>query len=378
MATQPPYNQAQNDQARAIVLAMTQPMIQRIGTFSVDPANQNVLNIPPRNVGLITGFIVVVEGDVLNGAADLATRTGFGSANALQQITYTDLNGVQRIQTTGYHLAMLNSAKQGFAFGGAYAPNLPMAYGNNWTPFAAPATLAATDGGTVKHTYFVPLAYTADDLRGSVYANVLNATQNLQVAINTDPFVGATDPLSAIYSGNNLGGWDGNVTVTVYQCYLDQVPMVNKMPLLPMFDINTVYDLKNTVIPSLAVNQDNPFAYANQRRFQSTFAVFDNGGTFNSGSDVNYFRLLSANSTELWNLDPDTIALLARQIFMADTPPGVYYFDHRRKPIDTISFGNMTLNLNPKTVNANAQLILCTEAFQEVNQIPFASSLSVG
>jgi hypothetical protein len=46
MATQPPYNQAQNDQARAIVLAMTQPMIQRIGTFSVDPANQNVLNIP--------------------------------------------------------------------------------------------------------------------------------------------------------------------------------------------------------------------------------------------------------------------------------------------------------------------------------------------
>lgn len=378
MATQAPNPKQQNDLASQIVRQNSQPMLQQIGSFTVDPTQQPVLNIPPRNVGLILGFIAVVSGGVTNAAGTGATRTGLGSANALSQITFTDLAGVNRIQTTGYHIALLNSAKQGFGFGGAYAPNLPMGYGNNWAPFAAPATLAASAAGQVTHTYFIPLSYTADDLRGAVYANVVNAVMNLQLAINTKPFVGATDPLGAIYSGNAGGAWTGDVTVTVYQVYLDQLPMVGGTPVLPLQDLNTIYDLKNTIVPALTVGQDNPFAYANYRQFQSTIAVFDNGGTFNSGSDVNYWSLQAANSTLLWKLDPNTAALLARQTFMADPPPGIYYFDHRRKPVDTITFGNMTLNLNPSTVNANASLIMCTEAFQMVNQLPAASSLSVG
>jgi hypothetical protein len=367
-----------NQQQRAAVIGAGQKMTQRVGSQVVNPATDPIVTIQPRNVGLVCGFIVEVEGSVLNGAGTVANRTGFGSANMLKNITFTDLNNVQRINTSGAHLALLNSARQGFGFGGAYAPNLPMAYGNNWDPFEAPASLAAGAAGDVKHIYYVPLAYSSADLRGSVYANVVNANMQLQLEVNADPFVGATDPLNAIYSGNNDGAWDGDVSITVYQVYIDQIPMMNGAPVLPMLDLNTIYDIKRTVVNGISQGQDYPVPYANYRAFLSTFAIFDNGGQFNSGSDVDYWALTSANSTNIFKYGPNIAALLARQTFMSDTPPGVYYFDHRDKPLDTITYGNLELNLNAKVVNAGAQLIMGYEAFQQVNQIPMASSLAGG
>lgn len=369
----------QNAIARSVVLQNSVRMIQQIASVTVDPDNQSVLNIQPRNVGLTMGFIVIVEGGVTNGATDEATLTPFGSANALSSITYTDLQNVNRVQTTGYHLALLNSARQGFAFGGAYAPNLPMDYGNNFNVFQGSASLAADATGTIRHVYHVPLAYSANDLRGAVYTNVVNASQNLQLVINTDPFVAAAaDPTNAIYAGNTNGVWTSNVTVKVYQVYRDQIPFQNGIPVLPIDDLNIVYDLKNTTLSGMSVNQDFPFAYPNMRQFLSTFAVFTNGVQLNDGTDVNYWSLESANSTQLFKFGPKEAALFARQTLMADPPSGTYYFDYRDRPIDTITFGNMVLNLNASTVNANAKLVACTEAFQQVNQIPYAASLSIG
>jgi hypothetical protein len=378
MASAAPNPIAINAQQRAAVLGMGQKMTQLIRTVSVNPANENIVNIPPRNVGLILGFIVEVSGGVTNGAATVANRTGFGSANILKRVTFTDLQNVQRVQTSGRHLALLNSARQGFAFGGAYAPNLPMGYGNNWSPFAAPATIAADADATVRHTYWVPLAYSSADLRGSVYAGIVNATMQLQLDINQNPFVGATDALDAVYSGNANGAWDGDVTINVYQVYIDQIPTMNGAPVLPLLDLNTIYDIKETALTGMAEGQDFPVAYANFRAFLSTFAIYDNGGQFNSGSDINYWSLVSANSTQLFKYSPNIAALLARQTFMADPPPACYYFDHRDKPLDTITYGNLELNLNAIDVQANAKLIMGFEAFQSVTQIPNASSLAAG
>jgi len=140
-----------NARQRAAVIGMGQKMTQLIASGTVTPGTTPIINIPPRNVGLILGFIVKVTGGVTNGAADAAALTGFGSSNILANITFTDLNNVQRINTSGSHLAMLNSARQGFAFGGAYAPNLPMSYGNNWAPFAGSSALAANATGTLTH-----------------------------------------------------------------------------------------------------------------------------------------------------------------------------------------------------------------------------------
>lgn len=368
----------QNIAARNIVLQNSVKMVQQIASVTVTPSQQSIINIQPRNVGLTLGFLVAVSAGVTNGAGTAANLTPFGVSNLVKQFTYTDLQNLNRIQTTGYHIALLNSARQGFVYGGAYAPNVPMGYGNNWAIESGPSSIAAAGTANLRATYYLPLAYSANDLRGSVYTNVVNASQNLQIALNTTPFVGATDPLTAVYSGNAAGAYTNTVTVTVYQIFRDQIPFANGTPILPIDDLNTVYDLKNTTLTGMAVGQDFPFAFPNMRDFLSVFAIFDNGGTFNTGSDVNYFSLSSANSTNIMKADPLTIALFARQTFMADPPAGTYYFDYRDSPINTLTFGNMVLNLNASTVNANASEIILTEALQQVNQIPYASSLSIG
>jgi len=366
----------QNAAARSIVLANSVRMVQQVGSQSVDVANQNVINFQPRNVGLTLGFLLVVTANV-TALAD-ATLSPFGPANLVKQLTYTDLQNVNRIQTTGVHLALLNSARQGFVFGGAYQPGIPLDYGNNFDVFdGSDIDFSVTPDGKAKVMLWVPLAYSANDLRGAVYTNVVNATQNLQVVLNQTPFNAAgTDKYNSVYYGGG-GDYDGNVEVTVYQIYRDQIPFQNGVPILPIDDLNIVYDLKNTNLGGLTANADNPFAYPNMRQFLSTIAIYQNGATIGYGADVNYWSIESANSTQLLKVTPDVAALFARQTFMADPPGGAYYFDHRDKPIDTITFGNMTLNLNPSTVNANAQLSVFTEAFQQVNQIPYAASLTI-
>jgi hypothetical protein len=338
------------------------------------------VNIQPRNVGLILGFLVEVSGTVLNTAAGLLTRSDMGSSNILKNITFTDLNNVTRINTTGWHMALLNSARQGFGFGGAYAPNLPMNFGNNYTPFSGPATVAAgANTAVVKHTYWVPIAYGGGDLRGAIYAAIVNATMNLQLTLNATPCIGAipaNDPLNAVYSGNAAANWQGNVQVNVNQVYLDQIPVGNGGPILPLMDLNTIYDLKFTTQNGLAAGQDFPVSYANFRQFLSTILIYDNGGTFNAGTDLNYLALTAANSTNIFKLTPSIAALQARQTFMADPPPGTYYFDHRDRPIDTVTFGNMQIVANPITVNAGAQLVVGYESFQQTSQLAGASSLS--
>lgn len=371
-----------NAQARAIVTGNAVKLNQQIFSQSVNPATNPTINIAPRNVGMILGFLVEVSGTILNTAAGALTRTDMGSANILKNVTFTDLNNVTRINTTGWHLALLNSARQGFGFGGAYAPNLPMNYGNNYAPFSGPATIAiGANTGVVKHTYWVPIAYSQSDLRGAIYAAIINATMNLQVTLNASPCAGAvgvgqTDPLGYIYSGNAAATWQGNVQVNVNQVYLDQIPVGQNGPILPTLDLNTIYDLKYTTQNGLAAGQDFPVSYANFRQFLSTTLVYDNGGVFNAGSDLNYLSLTAANSTNIFKLSPSIAALQARQTFMADPPPGVYYFDHRDRPIDTVTFGNMQIVANPISVNAGAQLVVGYESFQQTSQLSSAASLS--
>jgi hypothetical protein len=359
-----------NQQQRNAVLANAVVMKQQIQSVAVAPATQSVLNFAPRNVGLIKGFIVEISGNILNGAGTALALTGGGSANILKNLQFTDLNNNVRINVPGWYLALLNSARQGWGYGGVYANNIPMGYGNNWTVDAAPATIAISGNANVKHTYYVPLAYSGDDLRGAIYAGVVSATMNLQITLNTTPCVATgADPMNAVYIGNAAGAWSGNVTVNVYQIYLDQLPVMNGGPVLPIMDLNTIYELKQTTMTGLAVGQDFPIPYANFRDFLSTTAVFDNGGTFNSGSDVNYWSITSANFTNLLKLPPAICALEARQTFMADPPAGWYYFSHRDRPINTLAYGNMQLNINASTVNANASVLVGFEAFAQVNQL---------
>lgn len=351
---------------RQAVLSNALQMEQSIFAQSINPAQQTIVNVPVRPVGIVKGFYVMVTATLKNGNVAACTRTGFGSANIVQNFTFTDLSSNQRINCSGYLMAMVNSARQGWVMGGAYAPNIAMGFGNNWDVNAGAATLATLAETEVRHIYWVPLAYSANDLRGGIYAATTGGTMSLQITLNANPFVATgTDPLGAIYTGDATGGYKAATTIdiNVFQVWLDQLPAPNGQLILPMQDLATVYEIKQTAVTGMTVGQDFAYQFTNYREFLSTFAVYDNGGVFNSGSDVNTWGIQAANFTPIQTMPPEMVAFKARQVFMADPPPGTYYNSYRDAPINTLAYGVISLILNPKVVNANAKLIVGYEAF---------------
>lgn len=369
-----------NSAIRGLILNNSIERVQNIFSATIDPSKQNVIDITPRMVGLIKGFYVDVEIDFTVAAGAALALTDYGAANALQQIVFTDLQNNTRVQTSGWHLHAINTARMRNPFGSALTPDaFPVKYGVNWDVISAPASPAAASSATVKMRYFVPLAYSDHDLRGAVYAGVTNATMNLQLQLaNAQQFaVAAANATLACYSGNTAVL--NNYRVNVYQLYLDQLPVAqNGQILLPPMDLSTVYELKNTALTSMTANQDFPVSYANFRRFLSTTAIYDNGGTLGNGSDINYWSLVTANYTQIFKVTPFEQALFTRNRIGVDYPKGTYYFDHRNKPIDTIQYGNVELNLNAKTVNAGARLLVGFEDFATINTVTGAGSLPAG
>ena len=375
-----------NNAARQIVLGSSYPMIQQIFSQNFNPANQTQFTVYPQNVGLVKGFFVEVVATFNVAATNPLALSPFGPANVLQNVTFQDLQNYQRINTTGWHIAFLNAARQGRPFMSSTASDSPIGFGSNWAVNSAPAAPAASSTGNVlRQIYWVPLAYAHHDLTGGIYAGVVNATMQLQMTLaNSAQFAIATgDPLGAVYTGNTATVT--NYQVTVYQSYLDQLPVGKRADgsvgaILPDIDLSTIYELKNTNFPGLTANQDFPMGYSNFRHFMSTFAVFDNGSSWPSitpGSDVNYWSFRTANYTDTRKADPFIWKGLERQRVLTDFPKGVYYFDTREKPIYTQQTGNVNLVLNASTVNANAFVVAAYEMLATVSNLQNAGSLGV-
>lgn len=370
----------QNAAARALILAQSQNMIQSV--FSTTIANpgttNNIINVSPRLVGLCKRFYVEITATLANtdGGTALASLTSFGPANLLSQIIYTDLSNNVRINTSGWHLHTVASAKRQGPFAAAYTTDSPVAFGSNWNVIKAASTVAHGASTVVNMIYEVPLSYSDTDFRGAQWLGVTNATANLQLTVNPAPFKASGDATLAVYSG--APGNISSITINVYQHYLDQLPTGKNGIVLPISDISTVYLLNNTTASGgLVANQDFPIPYANFRDFLSTTAVFDNGGTLNTGSDVNYWSIQAANYVNLLKIDPTLSAMFSRNLIGDDFPPGTYYFSHRHKPISTIQYGNMELILNASTVNSNAAVLMGYESFALVNLVAQAGALAI-
>jgi hypothetical protein len=371
---------AQNAQARALVLAASTPMLQQIYSQTFDPAVQSIINIPPQNVGLIKGFLVEITVEAENTAmSDDATLTPQGPANILQNILFTDLQNYQRINTPGWHLFNVNTAKQGNPFCSSTDTDSPVGYGNNSDAISAPSTIGHGDTESLRMFYWIPLAYGHNDLTGAIYAGVVNATMNLQLTFATSGqfFKASGDAVSAVYSG--AAGTVNSYTVTVYQSYLDQLPVANGGIILPQMDINTIYEFKNSTFTGLSANQDFYVGYSNFRHFLSTLAIYDNAGTFDTASNINYFSFRTANYTDTRKADPYVWKTMERQKIKTDFPDGMYYFDTRDKPIYTTQTGNTNLVVNPSAVTTGATLLVGWEMLANVLNLQNAGSLaSVG
>jgi len=377
--------QATNDAISAYIRSVATDAKQVIssGTLSTPTTGNNTLNIPLRNVGLVKGFILEFEVTFANSGSAQAALTNWNIANLLSNISFFDLDNYQRINCAGWFMNMLGTAKEGFPFGAAIlytAMDGPIKYGNNFNVITASATIAAGGTGTATMRYYVPLAYSKTDLRGSVFMGVVNATAYLGLTINPAPGVTTGDATLAIYSGANTAVTISSVNYTVYQCYLDQLPRYTSganagSPILPPIDISTQYRLITTSLTGVSVGQDFPIPFSNFQQFLSLGIIYDQAGTLNGGTDINYFALAAANTYVPFKVSPGTQALLARMQIMTDFPLGSYMFSFRDQPISTNQTGNMQLLLNAITAATGSTVYPGFESFALVNTVLGAASL---
>jgi hypothetical protein len=181
----------------------------------------------------------------------------------------------------------------------------------------------------------------------------------------------------------NAAGSVAAVTITntayeIYQYYYDQLPVANNSVLLPVTDLATVYELKQTIQSNIPVGMDFGYQYVNFRNILSTLMVYVNTGATGArgvGADVNYFSLMAANTTNIWKKTPALLALENRNFFSADWPPGVYYFGSRMKPIITTQYGNMQLILNAAVAASGAYQLVGIEDFALIQTLSMAGSL---
>ncbi len=371
---------AANEQARAIVLSRAVDRVQPIATFApgTDPRGTTT-NIPVRNVGLLKRLFLEISFTLTQAAAETLTRSAWGPANIIKQLVLTDLSNNMRINTTGWHLHSTASVKRGRPFGAAFTSDTPTGMASNFGVIQAAATV--TTAQTIRMFFEVPIAYGDRDLRGAIYASVVNATMNLQITWQNFVVGSAASDVQAAYKSSTANdiGLVTNFSCTVYQHYLDQIPMSqNGGPILPVLDMSTAYLLNNTVQTGIAQNEDNPIPYANFRQFMSTVVIYDRNGTLAAGTDINRFKMETANFTNLFDVTPRTQQLFTRNLLGDDFPLGSYYFDHRAAPVDTLNYGNMQLIVNPSTAASTTQMLIGFEALAFINQVVLAGSLSGG
>lgn len=373
---------AQNMAARQLVLGSALPINLPItqGSVTYTVGSPTVINVPVRPVGLVKRFWIKFTGTINAAATHSVAATDIGLANLLSQVVFTDLSNQTRINTAGWHLHMLASARRQFALGAAITSSDTTHIANNWggAPTNFMTTPATVTGGTPANFvwyYELPVSYSDTDLTGAIWANTLNAAANIQLVINPNLFAptASDGTLSAYIADAALATTLPtltNITYTVYQDALDQLPVdpQSRNVILPTLDLEYAYLINNTTISALVANQPNSIPYANWRSFLSTFVMYDNFG-FNGaggvGSDMTSLSLQTANFTNTFQNDPTMMALWTRNKINDDFPASVgatrgtsvYYVDTRGKPINTVQYGNMSLLVQPATVQSASSVL---------------------
>jgi P3 major capsid protein len=348
------------------------------------PGPGSVITMYLRNVGLVKRLVLRFAATVTAGAVSQQNLTAWGLANFVSNVTFFDLGNNQRINSTGWHLTALASAKRRRPFGAAYTTDTPFGYGNNNNRVQfAPASIAANGNSPIVFQLEIPFVKNDMDLRGSIFADVTQATMQIQITLNPNMFVASTaDATLAMYqsAGADLATLSG-LTVQMYQNYLDALPrQPNGTPILPSLDIGTAYLLNSTSSGLPVANQDNGVAFVNARSYESVFFAYDNNGTLNiNGTDLNYVALQSANFTNIINMDGRMLGLTDRNVLGDDFARAMYYLDFRHRPIDTNQFGNMQLVINPNNVGGAAAVFLYGwEAFGIIGLVNQGGSIPQG
>lgn len=349
MATQTQMTPAQqNYMARSNLIQTGLHMTKQLPPVTA-AALGGTMQIPLQRMGIMTGVMLQITVPVTIGT-HVPTVSPFAPYNFVQNITYTDYSGLQRVNTSGYQLHALNSFRGGRLMNQA---NLNMAGVSGWLPttsetgvdtniLAVPTAVASAN---MTFSLYVPIAYDASsDLRGAVLSQTIYGDHYITIQLPT--LLQGTDPLVYPYQVNTSSTVAlesaSNITVQAFQHYI--MPQ-NGVANLPMIDLSTIYAVEGnyTFNSNISAGAQTFIPWPNNRSIMSAMHIVDQaatGGTAN-GTDVSQIILLGNSNTNIREMNPAYLRNQMRYRLGSDLPSGVYMLSSRAQPITTQLYGNV-------------------------------------
>ena len=359
--------------AAPLPLEIRRAMLSRTPTYRVRdamgtiPLNvgspvSSMLTLYPTCSGIQQYMTLRIYGQIKNSGAAVATRTEYGGANVLGDISYTDPFGIDRTNIDGIGLELMNLARQRDPIGAL--SSIDDNYGvkfRTWGSDVLPPTIAA--GATVdfSHTFVLPFAYSNADQRGAIMANQAGSNQILRIRFpqkSEAVVLNTANSLRALYTTT------GAVAMTFETLGYELVTATKNYGIdttqLPVEDFAVSYILQGGAYTGMAANSDFKIPYQAGRTHPRTFVVFDNGGALNTGSDVNSLSMLFGGSQDVMRLSPELHNFESKWSFSSGLPAGTYFQTHEDQPTGGLNLvntgGSADFVINCKTVNANATM----------------------
>jgi hypothetical protein len=346
---------------RQALLATSPRFTKNLGIFSGGVASGNT-RAKLYNVGVTTGLLLKVTTTVDIRIAP-ATISSQGPFNLISRLRLTDFDGSDRVNLTGDELFIINCIRAQEYVG--------YANGVNGSVLSSPVVpTAVIDGQALSFFIYVPLAFDPErDLRGSMLMQTSVGEVYLSIDWNS-AYYGNAD-VSKPYNGagtTTVGQSAGTtIGVQVWQDYLiPQSADGQSLPIVPDFDLLTVYELNGNVRSSdnLAANTEKLINFPNVRSVIGMYLRYINNNVMNAGTDVSQLRIIANGNNILYDQTADAhlyrIRLWCNSM---DLRAGYYPFLFRGKPVETRQYGNVQVGFTPSSASGTNYVGVCTESF---------------
>lgn len=332
-------------------------LTQRKNLITTTGALGQTTRIKLFNVGILTSLRILVTCPITIGTA-IAVPSARAPWNLISRARVTDYDGTDRISLSGFQLYVLDCIRRRQPFGwnnqqAAVAgagiitnPSIPTAVGAGIISFMLEVPICINDN---------PWDGLNQDTTGAIYAQT--GVGELYLNIDWAASLYTNGNIDAVYSGAPtttvvLNGVTGP-SIQVFQNYIFPQRMEGGGVPLPPIDLSSVYELSGAIrtADNIAVNSEKLISYPNLRRVIGAYVNFYDNNTV-SATNLNNLRILVNASSTLYE-NSQTLQILEQRLALeGDIGAGIYFWNHRMKPIETAIFGNVQLGLTPNAIVA--------------------------
>lgn len=354
---------AQNLQARQLLLSSAPRENKDLG--STTTGTGGTVRIKAQNVGIGVKFVLYVSAAITIGTAT-AVPSGKAPWNLISRVRFTDYDGTDRVNISGFQLFIWNCVRARTYYG----------YNNEAATAVLTNPVVPTAVGSATLSFFieVPLAYDVDnpvpmanDLRGAMMMQTGVGDAYLNIDFNSSLYT--NNDVESVYAGaattTVVGQSTNYITVRCWQeFFMPQAIGPNGEVPLPMIDLNTVYEYVGNVRISdnLAANSGKLLQYPNLRSVIGAYFNFVAGGVL--ANTITGLKLI-VNANNIIMDDTRDSRWFKQRKFLngSDIAAGVFWWPHRDKPVETWLYGNVQAEITPSSVGANPYIEQGFESF---------------